>query len=111
MSNVGGAAFATPANPYQSPGYRGSPNQTTNYVRPHNGVVILLMGIFGIVFCPILSIVAWVMGSNELDAIKRGRVDPAGKGLATAGMVLGIVNVVFYIFAVLGGCMLGAING
>ncbi len=95
--HAGGAA--QPFNPTGAP--RG------NY-RAHNGIVILLLGIFGFMFtCPILSVVAWVMGSSELKGIRAGTVDPEGKGLATAGMVMGIVGtaifalvIVFYVLII-----------
>ena len=87
----GGAAHA---GPY--------PQRPRGNYRAHNGIVILLLGIFGFTFtCPILSVVAWVMGTSELKGIRAGTVDPEGKGLATAGMVMGIVGTAIFALGIL----------
>ena len=94
-------------------------------VRPHRGVMILVFGIIGIVFCVIFGIVAWVMGNGDLRAMREGRMDPTGEGLTKAGKICGIVGVVlnliviaFYIVffvilaaAVAGGAAGGAVGG
>ena len=104
------AMSTTTSNPYQarqqsysrpSSGYSTSGRR----YRSHNGVAILLFGIFGFIICPIFSIVAWVMGNNELAAIKRGEVDPEGKGMATAGMILGIINTVLNLLGFVMACL------
>lgn len=61
--------------------------------KPHNGVLILVFGIVGFVVCQVFSIVAWIMGHISLKEIKAGRMDPSGRGLVMAGMILGIVSV------------------
>jgi ABC-type Fe3+ transport system permease subunit len=60
---------------------------------PHRGVTILVLGILGIICCPILGIVAWIMGNNDLVEIQAGRMDPAGRDLTNIGRILGMVAV------------------
>ena len=76
-------------NPYTSPssrsaGWHGS---------PHRGGMILTLGILAATcnFLLIPGIMAWVMGSSDLKKMEAGYMDPEGKGITTAGMVLGIV--------------------
>lgn len=61
------------------------------YEEPHRGTMILIMGILGLVMCPIVGIAAWIMGKNDMRAINEGRMDPEGKQLTQVGMILGIV--------------------
>ncbi|MBL8857733.1 MAG: DUF4190 domain-containing protein [Planctomycetes bacterium] len=60
-------------------------------LRPHRGVLILVFGIIGIVLCFPLGIAAWVMGKGDLGAIDRGEMDPTGRGMTQAGMIIGII--------------------
>lgn len=61
-----------------------------------SAVSALVLGILGFVLCPfVLSIVAWIVGASEIDAIRHGRSPAGGEGFARAGMVLGIVGVVY----------------
>jgi hypothetical protein len=66
-------------------------------LRPHRGVLILVLGIVGIVCCFICGIVAWVMGNNDLKEMAAGRMDPDGRGLTQAGKICGIVGIVIQI--------------
>jgi hypothetical protein len=62
---------------------------------PHRGAAILTLGILSLVFsCFPLGIVAWVMGNTDLDAIRRGRMDPSGEGLTQAGRICGIISTI-----------------
>lgn len=80
-------------NPYAAPMQSQGPPSQPMGLRPHNGGAILTCGIIGLLCCWIFAIMAWVMGSRDLAAIKRGEMDPAGKGLVTAGYILGIIGV------------------
>jgi hypothetical protein len=55
--------------------------------------MILTLGILAATcnFLLIPGIMAWVMGSSDLKKMEAGYMDPEGKGITTAGMVLGIV--------------------
>jgi hypothetical protein len=62
--------------------------------RPQRGPLILALGVAALVLCPVLGPVAWILGKVELDDIATGRRDPAGRSLAQAGLVCGIVGTV-----------------
>jgi len=55
----------------------------------------LVLGILGLILCGILAPFAWWLGAAELRDIKAGLAPSSGQGLATAGMVLGIIGTVF----------------
>ena len=66
---------------------------TEQPLKPHRGVVILVLGILGIVCCFICGIIAWVMGNNDLKEMAAGKMDPTGRGLTQAGKICGIVGI------------------
>ena len=72
-----------------------------SYMRPHRGAIVLVLGILGIVVCFITGIIAWVMGNNDLSAMRAGTMDPTGEGLTQAGRICGIISVAL---GVLGFC-------
>jgi hypothetical protein len=80
----------------------------TKYLAPHRGGLILALGIMAfVVACPLLSFLAWAMGTNDLREMREGRMDPSGMNMTQAGMVLGmllsvgtiivLVGLVFYV--------------
>lgn len=102
-----GNPFADPApapyqNPYASPQAVGPVQARSGliggvYVQPHRGGVILTLGILGLCLCGFLGIAAVVMASQDLKLMNEGRMDASGKGLTVAGMVLGIISIVFLV--------------
>ena len=69
--------------------------EQAGYAEASQSTTILVLGILGIVcICGPLAIVAWVMGNNEVQAIDAGRRDPANRGTANAGRILGIIGTV-----------------
>ena len=64
-------------------------------------VISLVLGILGIVCCPIAAPVAWVVGKQELAAIASGASPASGEGLARAGMIIGIVGTALLAFGLL----------
>ncbi len=72
------------------------------YTVPHRGGLILGLGIAGFVvwfICPVLSIMAWVMGSSDLNDMEARRMDPSGKPLTRAGQILGMIMSLVWIVA------------
>ncbi|MHC4154931.1 MAG: DUF4190 domain-containing protein [Planctomycetota bacterium] len=67
---------------------------TQTPLKPHRGVIVLVLGILGIVVCVICGIIAWVMGKNDLREIDAGLMDPAGRGLTQAGKICGMISVI-----------------
>lgn len=53
----------------------------------------------------ILGVLAWVLGKNAITTIDMGQGNPSERGIATAGMVMGIIATVL---SVLGLCCVGA---
>lgn len=92
------------SNAYQAPST--SPyaaQRSTGYVTPHRGALILVLGIIGLVTsCPILSIMAWVMGTSDLNEMRAGRMDASGMGMTQAGQILGMIySILAILFAVM----------
>jgi hypothetical protein len=79
-------------------------------VKPDRGVMILVFGILGIVCCVAFGIAAWVMGSGDLSEMDAGRMDATGRGLTTAGKIIGIVSVALAILSVVGWIIMLAIG-
>ena len=59
----------------------------------------MVFALVGIIFCQFFSIPAWVMGAADLKEIDAGRMDPAGRGLTQAGMILGIIGCVLMLLS------------
>jgi hypothetical protein len=73
------------------------PTMQAHGVRPHRGVLVLVLGILGIGCCGILAVIAWLMGAADLKAMSRGEMDASGEGLTRAGKICGIIGVVVWI--------------
>ena len=69
-----------------------------------DGTTAMVVGILGLVVCPLLPPVAWILGHKvRAEARRMGREPP---GQATAGWILGIVGTVL---ALLIGCIYAAV--
>jgi len=69
----------------------------------HRGGLILVLGAIGLlVACPIFSLTAWVMGSDDLRAMDAGEMDPAGRSHTLIGQRLGMALSLVWIV----GCMI-----
>ena len=78
-------------HPY-APAYPGPSlyNPTTHqYMQPHRGPLILTMAIVGIFStCGLLAIVSLVFAIIDLGEMRRGRMDPSGRGITIAGLIV-----------------------
>lgn len=72
------------------------PEQAAGYPEKSQATTVLVLGIIGILCCGPLSIVAWIMGQNEINGIDGGRRDPSQRGTANAGRILGIVGTIIW---------------
>ncbi|MCD4700204.1 MAG: DUF4190 domain-containing protein [Phycisphaerae bacterium] len=70
---------------------------TGQYLKPHRGTLILVLGILGLVVCVICGIIAWVMGNNDLREMAAGSMDRSGEGLTKAGKICGMISVLLVI--------------
>ncbi len=96
-----GNPFATPTG-MPSGGFTGRAHQA-----PHRGSTVLSLGIAALVcnFALIPGILAWVFGRSDMREINAGRMDPEGRGMTQAGMILGIIGtliplVIFMIYVI-----------
>ncbi len=130
LQQVGQAGWVTPESVLGDLGRRGGsaasvyPDKPASYPtttpveysgplrirRSHNGGLILTLAILGLFFFP-LSIVAIVVGLQELKGMDRGQIDDSGRGLVRAGVGLGIVGAVLSLFTNCCCCMSIRANG
>ena len=84
------AEEAPSQDPYAPPSY--SYGSGPSYLEPHRGAAILALAIVGVCACNVLSIVAVVMAAIDLNKMKRGTMDPSGRGLTVAGLVIALLT-------------------
>jgi hypothetical protein len=75
-----------------------------------NAVTALVLGVLSIVLCPLLGPVAWVLGRKGEQDVDRSGGAVGGRGLATAGKVLGMVGTGLILVVVLALVMMLAIS-
>lgn len=82
---------AAPSNPYATPH---APGAGQRIYQPHRGALVLTLGIVSLIancfFIP--GILAWVYGRGDLKKMDAGQMDPEGRGITMAGMILGIIS-------------------
>jgi len=76
-----------PMNPPQPPAATGGSSSS-------RAMTALILGIVGLVCCGLAAPFAWHLGRAELKSIDAGQSSAEGRGLATAGQILGIVGTV-----------------
>jgi hypothetical protein len=66
---------------------------------PHRGTLILVLGILAIVgVAPIiLGPIAWIMGNNDLEEMRVGRMDPEGEGATNGGRICGMIATILWV--------------
>lgn len=69
--------------------------------------MILVFGILSLVICAPMGIAAWVMGNNDLAAMRRGEMDPSGEGTTQAGRICGMIGTIIMIVGCLGYGLMG----
>ena len=73
-----------------------------------NAVTALVLGILGVLLCPLLGPIAWVLGRRGEQEVDASGGAVGGRGLATAGKVLGMVGTFFIVLVVVGGLLIVA---
>jgi hypothetical protein len=67
-----------------------------------SAIAALVLGILSIVMCgPCAGLPAAILGWNELQAIKTGSAPLAGRGFAQAGMILGLISLLWLLLGLL----------
>ena len=74
-------------------------------MRPHRGATILVLGILSLLVCPLLGMAAWFMGDDDLQQMKRGTMDSAGRDITNAGRICGIVATCLFVLQVIFLCL------
>ncbi|MET0693204.1 MAG: DUF4190 domain-containing protein [Propionibacteriaceae bacterium] len=86
------------ANPYEVNPYQAAYGSSTPYglvPQTHpQATVALILGIVGMVLCPVVGIAGLVIGSRSRRQIDAEPQRYTGRGLATAGVVLGVISIV-----------------
>jgi hypothetical protein len=70
----------------------------------------LVLGIISVLCCPILGPVALFIGNASRQRVQASGGTVGGGGLATAGLILGIIGTVFLVFGVIS-IIVGVANG
>lgn len=72
---------------------------------PHRGPLILTLGILSLIVCQPLGLAAWMMGNQDLQQIRSGRMDPQGESLTQAGQIMGIIGSVLFLLGLVMMCL------
>jgi hypothetical protein len=70
------------------------------YPEASQATLALILGIVGLLVFSPLGPFAWWLGGKEKKAIDAGRRDPANRGQAVGGWVLGIITTIFLVLGV-----------
>jgi len=90
----------------QNNGVQNSGIQTSQTkLEAHRGGMILTFGLIGLLAFWPLAIPAWIMGSGDLKKMKSGVMDPDGKGMTTAGYIMGMITCILLILAFVSFCL------
>lgn len=85
-----------PGQPYGQPPY-GQPQQTST-----KAIVALVLGILGLVGCGIIAgIPAFFVGRNAVKEIDASGGSLGGRGMGTAGWVLGLIEIVLGVIGII----------
>jgi hypothetical protein len=72
------------SNPYAPPQMQGG----YRYQEPHRGGLILVLSIISMFVCAVVGIAAIFMAIIDLNKMSSGKMDPGGRGLTIAGLVI-----------------------
>jgi len=69
-------------------------------LEPHRGALIMVLGILSLFVASfILGPMAWIMGTNDLKAMRAGRMDPEGESQTNTGRICGMISTIISIVA------------
>ena len=79
---------------------------------PNDGqaTLALVLGIISVFCCPILGPVALFIGNASRQRVQASGGTLGGGGLATAGLILGVIGTIFLVFGVIS-IVVGVANG
>jgi hypothetical protein len=68
-------------------------SQRGQVLNSHRGGLILALGVLSFAIgCPIFAVLAWILGSSDLQEMRHGTMDPRGRGMTEAGRILGVLG-------------------
>ena len=91
-----------PYNPYAPSSAAGFGYTAYPYREQHRGGVVLALSIVAFLFCDIVAIVALVMAITDLQKMRSGAMDPSGRGLTIAGLVIACIKLALTAMVILG---------
>lgn len=95
-----GAPVAPISQPAVQPLLQVQVRENYTFVAPHRGRLIFGLALCGlVVWCPILSFIAWVTGTSDLVEMDEGRRDPQGRTMTRFGRNLGMILAILWIIA------------
>ncbi|MFM2095485.1 MAG: hypothetical protein RIS70_2609 [Planctomycetota bacterium] len=102
------APVTSPVRTPQPPTPRTTPTANEHrFVLPHRGTMVFTLAMLGMItWIPVLSIMAWLLGSSDLAQIDAGRRDPSGRMLTAWGRTVGAVASIAWVLAILVGMVI-----
>jgi hypothetical protein len=94
---------ASGVNPYAPPASGGAynwPTARSRYREQHRGGAILAMSLVGILICQFVAIPAFIMALTDLGKMNQGTMDPSGRGLTIAGLVISSLSLLLFVLAI-----------
>lgn len=86
--------------PVTQPLVPGSIRESYAFVAPHRGPLIFGLALCGlVVWCPVLSFIAWVTGTSDLVEMDEGRRDSGGRTMTRFGRNLGMILAILWMIA------------
>ena len=62
--------------------------------RQHHGVLVCVLGVLGLLACPLLGVPAVALGIRDLREMRQGRMDSGGRALTLCGVIIGALPIV-----------------
>lgn len=70
-------------------------------MKPHRGNLLLVLGVLGLIVCPVFAVMTWLMAKADLLEIQMGTMDPEGESLTNIAKILGIIGTGLAILTIL----------
>ena len=99
LSEPNSSPSADELNPYAAP-LVSSRLPGKRYRHDHRGGLLVFLSIIGLMVCDILTFATLYMAYSDLSDMKAGVMNPAGRGLTIAALVIALVKSVFVLLAI-----------
>lgn len=74
----------------------------TRRLQAHRGGLILMLGIVGLISCPLFGLLAWILGARDLRLMQAQLMDSRGQSLTQAGQIVGMFATLVSLVLVVG---------